>query len=153
MDEKQKLIRQVIDLQRRINYAMGRCAAEPWLGLNLTIAQLKSLVFISNKGVTNSRALAQALGVTPPNVTGIVDRLVEQRLITRQEDPQDRRRLQLRATPKGEAMLQGLRERAMTEVSEILSTLNREDLLLLIRGLSSLAKAIEAKRREKSEND
>jgi len=52
------------------------------MDLSLTIGQLKSLFFIDFEGSTNFKKLATALGVTPPNVTGIVDHLVEQGLVT-----------------------------------------------------------------------
>lgn len=140
MNRKSDLISEIIALQRQVNRAL-RQAPDAWLGLNLTIAQLKTLFVISNRGSTNSRTLAEALAVTPSNVTGIVDRLVEHELVSRQEDPKDRRALQLRVTDKGETLLAGLRERRMTHLSEMLALLDSGELATVAQGLVLLAKA------------
>ena len=142
MNGKPELVIEAVELQRRVNRAL-RQTPDPWLGLNLTIAQLKTLFFISNRGSTNSRSLAEALAVTPSNVTGIIDRLVEHQLVSRQEDPKDRRALQLRVTDKGESILAGLRERRATHMSEILEQLTEKDLNRIIEGLTLLVKAAE----------
>ena len=113
-------------------------------GLNLTVPQLKSLFFISNQGVTNPGKLAEGLGVTPPNVTGIVDRLVEQGFLTRQENREDRRALVLQVTEKGESLLSDLRERRASSMRDVLAHLSLEELSYLARGLSALVRAAEA---------
>ncbi len=143
MDDKAHLISEVVDLHRRVNRALRQHGPEAWMELNLTVAQLKSLFFISNRGSSNSRKLAEALGVTPANVTGIVDRLVEQGLVSRQENPEDRRVLLLRATDKGEAILADLRERRITHLSDVLAGLSAEELAIVAQGLALLARAAE----------
>jgi DNA-binding MarR family transcriptional regulator len=142
-ESRDELIARIIDLYASINHAMRQLKAEPWMELDLTIAQLKSLVFISHEGSTNPKNLAMALGVTPSNVTGIVDRLIEQGLVNRREDPQDRRMLRLRSTEKGEALLTGLREKAIAGLSSVLAKMSSEELSVLVTGLSSFAHAIE----------
>ena len=109
------------------------------MGLNITVPQVKTLFFVSNRRETNSTRLAAALGVTPPNVTGIVDRLVEQGLMVRQESPEDRRALLLRVTEKGESVLSGLRERRTGVMREILESLDAEALSQLTGALAKLA--------------
>ena len=113
------------------------------MALPLTIGQLKSLFFISNEGGTSSKKLAEALGVTPTNVTGIVDRLVKQGLVSRAEDPNDRRMLLLKSTKAGEELIYGLRERKRTGFSRVLAGMGDDELLVLQRGLTSLVKAIQ----------
>jgi len=109
--DKAKLVGEIIQLQQQLSKAMGQYAPEAWMDLSLTIAQLKSLLFIDFEGSTNFRKLATALGVTPPNVTGIVDRLVEQGLVSRTENPENRRMSILKTTDNGKVLLAKLRER------------------------------------------
>jgi DNA-binding MarR family transcriptional regulator len=92
--------------------------------------------------------LAAALGTTPANVTGIVDRLVEHDLVSRSENVQDRRMLLLRTTSKGEELLANLRERRRNIMSDILARLNTDELAVLAKGLTSLVKATEAQEGE-----
>ena len=141
--EKAELISEAIELQRRLTQLLGRQAIDVWMNLNLTIAQLKSLFFIASEGSTNLRRVASALGVTPSNITGIVDRLVEQGLVSRQENPEDRRMFELRATDKGKMLLTNLWERRTGYISEILARMNTQQLFTLVQGLSSLVSTAE----------
>lgn len=139
--EKSDLISEIIKLDREAHRVIRQHSFDAWMGLNLTVPQLKSLFFISNRQGSNSRKLATALGVTPPNVTGIVDRLCEQGLLVRQQLPEDRRVLMLKTTEKGETVLSDLRERRISTMREILTHLGVEELSCLVEGLSALVKA------------
>ena len=141
--EKAQLIQQVIELQRKVNRMLRRQVPDAWMELSLTLAQLKSLFFISSEGNTNVRKLAAALSVTSANVTGIVDRLVKQGLVTRRENPEDRRMLLLQVTDKGRTLITDLRERQTSRLSEILDYLGPDELSTLAQGLLSLLKACE----------
>jgi DNA-binding MarR family transcriptional regulator len=152
--DKQELISEIIKLDRQIQRVIRRHSADAWMGLNLTVPQIKTLFFVSNQRGTNPTKLATALGVTPPNVTGIVDRLVEQGLLVRQNSTEDRRALVLHITEKGESVLSGLRERRTGAMREILECLDAGDLSLLAKGLSKLAGVTQAyKEKNSSEND
>ena len=126
--------------------------SEAWLELNLTIAQLKSLIFVHSEGTTNFKTLATVMRVTPPNVTGIIDRLVEQGLVSREENPDNRRMQILKVTDKGEDLLKGLRERGPKRMSGILKLLSIEDLSALYRGLSALIRAAESGKSQSQES-
>lgn len=147
MMDRAKLIEEIIQLQR-MSHSMGRYAPEVWMDLNLTIGQLKSLFFIESEGGTNVKKLATALGVTPPDVTRIVDRLVKQGLVNRRENPKDRRMLLLQATEKGRTLLARLIENKTTHLSHILAHLSTEELTTLAQGLTALVKAAEVQRGE-----
>ena len=136
-----KSIEEIIEFQRETNRLLGNFAAEPWIELSLTIAQLKSLFFIADKGKTNFKKLADALGVTPPNVTGIVDRLVDHGLVSRTENPEDRRIMLLQITTKGRNLLHNLQQNRASHMSSILEHLDQNDLAALHRGLEALVGA------------
>jgi MarR family transcriptional regulator, organic hydroperoxide resistance regulator len=144
--EKEALLKEIIDNQRLINRYLQRYNPDVWMGLNLTIAQVKSLFYILSEGTINFRQLSAAMKVTPSNVTGIIDRLVEQDLVTRTENPEDRRMLMLRLTEKGENLINNLREHRLNEMSSIVSKMSKEDLEIVRKGFSVLAKAVEIER-------
>ena len=144
--EREKLIEKIIQLQHQLMYAMDKDESMVWMELNLTIAQLKSLLFIYFEGITNFIKLANALGVTPPNVTGIINRLVEQELVTREENPEDRRTFILRATETGKALIEGLRESGINRMAVILGQLSIEELITLETGLTTLVRTVEDNR-------
>lgn len=146
--DKARLIKKILDLERRLSQALSQYTPGPWLGLNLTVAQLKCLVLIASERSTNSKRLAEALGVTPANITSIADRLVEQGLVSRRENPEDRRMLLIELTEKGDNLLRNLRERGMSRLSEVLSLMAPEDLKALERGLSALVRVAEEQKYE-----
>jgi MarR family transcriptional regulator, organic hydroperoxide resistance regulator len=143
-----ELTEEITRLQR-LSHAMGQYAPEAWMDLNLTIGQLKSLFFIDSEGRTNFRKLASALGVTPPDVTRIVDRLVEQGLVSRRENPDDRRMQLLHTTNKGKVLLTKLRENRTTHLYRILAHLSTQELATVAKGLDALVRAAELQREEK----
>jgi DNA-binding MarR family transcriptional regulator len=138
--DRTKLTEKIIRLQQQVSQVMGQYTPEAWMDLSLTIVQLKSLFFIDFEGSTNFRKLAVALGVTPPDVTRIVDRLVEQGLVSRRENPEDRRMLLLQATEKGKALLARLKQSKTTHMYHILAQLNIEEIETLAEGLTALAR-------------
>ena len=140
--EREELINEIIKQQHQLMYAMDRDESMAWMELNLTIAQLKSLLFIYFEGTTNFIKLANALRVTPPNVTGIINRLVEQELVTREENPEDRRTFILRTTETGKALIEGLRESGINRMAIILGQLSMEELTTLETGLAVLVKVV-----------
>jgi DNA-binding MarR family transcriptional regulator len=147
---REELIAQIIETQRRMNRVIRERTLDSWVKLSLTIPQLKSLFYISRHGRVNLSGLASGIRVTPANVTGIADRLVEQELLTRIPDPDDRRILWLRVTDKGEALLANLREGRTSEMHKILDRLSTDDLSVLARALDVLARAAEVTEREES---
>jgi DNA-binding MarR family transcriptional regulator len=141
--EKEELIKKIIELQHKEDRFRRQYEVDIWMSLTLTKAQLKSLFFISNRGTTNSKELSAALGVTPTNTTGIVDRLVKQGLVNRTEDTKDRRISLLRTTDKGEELVTKLRERRRGYMLEILLHMNTDELTAIVQGLGSLVNAME----------
>ena len=98
---KCELINDIVELHRRVNRSLRQSNLDAWMQLTLTVPQVKSLFFITNHGSTNFKNLAVGLKVTQSNLTRVIDRLVEQDLISRTENPDDRRMMLLKATDKG----------------------------------------------------
>jgi DNA-binding MarR family transcriptional regulator len=72
--------------------------------------------------------LAAILHVHPSTLTGVIQRLVAQRLLTRDHDPDDRRRAVLRLTPGGaraNALREGTVEAAVAETLQGVSARDR----------------------------
>jgi MarR family transcriptional regulator, organic hydroperoxide resistance regulator len=151
--EKAELIKEVVELNRRVNRAMRQSTPDAWMQVNMTVPQVKSLFFISNAGSTNIKKLANALQVTPSNLTGVIDRLVEQGLVTRMENPGDRRMTILQPTEKGESLVSELRERRISYLSQALADLSPQELKTIGDGLDLLARVTEAQANASRMND
>jgi MarR family transcriptional regulator, organic hydroperoxide resistance regulator len=150
---KSEKIGEINELFRLVGHSMARYACEYWKNLEVPLAQLKSLVIISIRGSINIHNLALELEVTPGNVTGIVDRLLEQGLVVRTQDLGDRRINILQLTEKGRDVISNIHEAGMYKMVEILNHLDQEGLEYLERGTRAFLAAIEAHQKENSEQD
>jgi len=72
----------------------------------LTMAQLGAMFHIHQKGACGVSDIGSDLGVTNSAASQMLERLVQLRLITRSEDPTDRRVKQIVLTDKGRQILQ-----------------------------------------------
>ncbi|HET7328269.1 MAG TPA: MarR family transcriptional regulator [Nocardioidaceae bacterium] len=80
----------------------------------LTPARAHLLWVLQQSGPSTQRDLADALGVSPRNVTGLVDSLEASRLVTRRPHPTDRRATLVTFTAEGERIAaQMTRDKAM----------------------------------------
>ena len=143
-----ELVEEMIELQRRIDRDRRQYELDAWMHLNLSIGQLKSLFFISNRGATSLSKLAAALRVTPTNTTGIVDRLLKRGLITRTESPDDRRVLLLRTTPLGDELITELRQKRKERMAELFNRLSEEEAKYMAEALKIMVRVIEVQREE-----
>jgi DNA-binding MarR family transcriptional regulator len=91
-----------------------------WISLDLTMAQLKALMIVLQTGGVASRGLAEHLSISPSAVTPLVDQLVEQKLVTREDDPSDRRVVLIRPTARAIALRRRLLETSRAAVVELL---------------------------------
>ncbi len=79
---------------------------------NLSMSQIVALLNIHRQGVCSVSDLSEELGVTSAAVSQMLERLVQQELVARSEDPHDRRAKQIILTDKGHQLIQeGFRAR------------------------------------------
>lgn len=141
--DKQELINRLISLQQRRGKILRRHNIQDVVKLGLTTKQLKSLFIIVEEEHISSKKLAEILEVTPANVTGIIDRLIERNLVIREINPDDRRVVFLMPTDKGKDIIASLEHDVTRHISSILSSMTVEDLEHFYKGLSAFIKALE----------
>lgn len=73
---------------------------------NLSMSQMGALLQIHRKGVCGVSDIGDDLGITSAAASQMLERLVQQALIERTEDPNDRRAKQIVLTDKGCQLLQ-----------------------------------------------
>ena len=88
---------QVLHLATLVETDMTRFRRET----GLTAARIHLLWLLGAAGPSTQQSLARALGVSPRNVTGLVDGLVASGHVTREAHPTDRRATLVTATPTG----------------------------------------------------
>ncbi|MCJ7830372.1 MAG: MarR family transcriptional regulator [Desulfobacterales bacterium] len=86
---------------RRILRATELFARDLAHAVGLTPAQLRVLQIVAEKGSATPKVLANQMGVSQATVTALVDKLVMRGLVQRVPSEQDRRQINLLATPQG----------------------------------------------------
>ena len=106
----------------------------------LTRIQLYALYTIEQQGGLAMGHVASALHCDASNVTGIVDRLVAQGLVVRQESEQDRRAKILQLTTAGKEMIADITSKLPVSIGcASLSSDERETLYDLVRKVAVTA--------------
>jgi DNA-binding MarR family transcriptional regulator len=105
----------------------------------LSPARLSALSVLVFGGPRTISALAAAEQVRLPTMSGIVRGLEEDRLVRREDDPNDRRTARIHATARGRKLLLRGRARRVDNLAERLKALNRDEL----RTLAAAAELIE----------
>jgi len=109
-----------------------------WTDLGLTLPTLKVIVLIRAEPGAPSGVIASRLGVTPSTVTGLVDRLVHQGLVRREEDLRDRRLVRNFLTEAGERTVGDLERQAREAISGLLAELSDAQLARFVDGLDDV---------------
>ena len=82
--------------------------------------------------------------IRPPSVTGVVDRLVRDGLVTRQALPQDRRVKEIRLTARGRQRVDDVLAVHGGQIAKVLAGLTSEDQAELQRLLGLLGRHLES---------
>ena len=112
-----------------------------WLDTEITMPQFKTLMVLFGMNQATMGELAEALGTGVSTVTGIVDRLVDQGLVAREEDRHDRRVVVGRPTAKGLALVDRLMVATRELTTRALKRLSPEDLVRVAEGVRLLCQA------------
>lgn len=103
-----------------------------------TAAQYTALtVLLSRPGITSSE-LARRSFVRAQSMAGTIGPLIEQGLISRAQDPDNARRLLLRATPRGRAAVTRLQDEVAALQSRLVDGLDQQQLEALSAALRTL---------------
>jgi DNA-binding MarR family transcriptional regulator len=106
----------------------------------LSLTQVKALVALDAEqaGPCPIRQLAEELGITPPTATRAIDALVERDLVSRIEDPDDRRVRRIAITEAGHRLVGELASRRTAELEAFAEGLNGSQRRKLITALEAL---------------
>ena len=142
--DRAALLRRLDDLHASFDRRALTTWAEPLLSTSLTMQQLKVLTLIAaERDRATGHDLAETLHVSVATMSGLVDRLVEQEMVQRRDDPADRRIRRLSVTGLGTATLRALISSGNTMPPQVLERLGDADLGALVQGLEALDTVME----------
>ena len=102
---------------------------------NVPHSHIKVLFYLIHNGPISISKMAKELCISKPNMTPVIDKLVEEGLVTRDYDPTDRRVILIQTTPKALEFLKETQEYVKEIIKEKLSSLNDEDINTLSTSL------------------
>ncbi len=139
--DREAMIEATLRAQRAAMQGMHAAANPAWMGLDLTMAQMKALIVLADDAVLTVGALATRLGLGKPAASILVEKLVQLEFATRAEDVLDRRRTHVRLTARGEDLIAQLRQGGQDHLRALLERLSSADLAALCQGIQALAVA------------
>jgi len=111
-----------------------------WMHIDLTMVQLKALMIVVGEHGATGGQLARGLGVSLSTVTGVVDRLVAHGLVSRGEDPVDRRITRVDATAGGQALVDQLYSYRQERMRRVLEGLSSDELRTVRHAMEYLSR-------------
>jgi DNA-binding MarR family transcriptional regulator len=112
--------------------------------LGITARQATFLWLVKRSPGLSLAELAAEEGISPPAMSGHVDRLERAGLLVRERSTDDRRRVGLRLTEDGERLMRRIRARRTSWLADRLRTLETQELESIEAAVPSLVKLVEA---------
>lgn len=116
---QERLVRKHMERLRNAGANEDVCA-------NLTFPQCNMLMVLRDVGSVSLKDLAEALQVSAPSASTMVDRLVDLGVVDREQNPEDRRTIQVRLNTTGEGALAEMESSLLGEIVRIFGRLGPE---------------------------
>ena len=107
----------------------------------LSMPQVSLLYRLYYRGQCGVTDIADHLAVTSPAASQMVERLVQQGLLERNEDPSDRRAKQVALSPAGRELMKESIEARVRWMAELTTVLSRDEQATIVAALDALTSA------------
>jgi len=139
LGDRDSVLEAVLTASRALVAMAARSLADA--GEEVTLTQYRSLVVLASRGPQGVASLAEAVAVTPPTASRLVDRLVRKGLVRRRADRHDRRQVRIGLTESGRHLVNLVTERRRQEIATLLTSIPHEIQQSMATGLRQLAEA------------
>lgn len=112
----------------------------------ITLSQSYSIVEIGRAGTISLNQLTEILGVDKSTVSRSVDKLVNNGILVRDTDPEDRRSVNLRLSDKGRSIFAEVEKRTTVYFEKVVADMTDDKLKQIIESLQYLAQALKGSR-------
>jgi len=138
-DDTNELVTALLTASRVLVGVSARTVAE--VEDTVTLTQFRTLVVLDNHPAINLNTLADLLQVTPSTAMRMIDRLLVTDLVTRRDNPTNRREVLLDLTPAGRRIVRRVTARRRSELARIVAAMPARQHSALIRALRAFAVA------------
>ena len=146
--DREALLQEAVHMQKLVLGLLfqQRTTLPYWLELHISMAQLKGMFVLSHLKRSTIGEFAETLHIGRSSASLLVDHMVQDGLVERAEGTEDRRRTLICLSPRGEEMLDRLRQEHAEHnlLPAWLEKLSLSDLQALTQGLRALAAVAQA---------
>jgi DNA-binding MarR family transcriptional regulator len=135
---------QIIADFKQTTWAMKCAMSERLVRLGVSMAQFHIAVTLQRNGVMTMSRLADLLGVSLSNASGLIDRLEERGYVERSRVPEDRRIVMVRITGAGARLIEENDALSDELMRDVLGRLDPAELPAIARATAGVRAALEA---------
>jgi DNA-binding MarR family transcriptional regulator len=126
--DNEQLIADIMGAQQRLQHLFAYDRSDPLFSSHLTLSQLRILMLLSRSDGMSGRELSERIGVGLAALSGMIDRLVTNDLVIRQEDPHDRRVRRISLSTSGAELIGSIITAGAEKQRRLLSRLSDHEL-------------------------
>jgi DNA-binding MarR family transcriptional regulator len=116
-----------------INFSRSsKLRSKATLGMNLV------MMLLNKHGTLAMSQLSRMMAIPKPNVTALIDKMIDKGLVERIHGENDRRVINIRLTKKGMKLKNEIDNTIKSDISQQLSKLSGEDIILLYESLNKV---------------
>ncbi len=111
----------------------------------ITLPQFWALIYLGRQEKSKMSSIAGYLGISRAATTGLVDRLIVQKLVSRKDDLKDRRIVWIELTSKGEEVISRIKKQKIQTLIEVfgkISSKDRERYLNILQQVAKIANTL-----------
>ena len=109
---------------------------------NIPLSHVQVMAMLNDNGSMNVSEISRRLGIAKPNITPLIDRLIEEKYVERHRDEKDRRMVNINICPEGENILEDIRIKMRTLVGKWATGLTATDLRDLNESLETIHRVL-----------
>lgn len=143
-DREMQLIDEVLTILPEIGRNVFRGMASDPIAHGRSLGQMKVLSCLHHNGRLSVTELASALGVTMSTASELIDKLVDDGLLLREMNPQDRRQVLVVLTPAAEEFGRRFHDLRRTQIRRAFDLLEPDERPIFVKSLRAWARALEA---------
>lgn len=140
--------REIWVLYMKVLTSAGLGDVSEWMKLDMSMPQMKVLMLLNNHGTLKVSDIAEKMGASLSNTTGLLDRLEKSEFVKRSHSEEDRRSVVVQLTENAKKIFRGLYEKGHLKLKRSLETAVPEEKQAVSEGLSILSRALEKAKKE-----
>jgi DNA-binding MarR family transcriptional regulator len=101
-------------------------------------SEFKVMMILQRKNSIPTSKIGKWLGISKPNMTAVIDKLIADDYVEREQNPEDRRIVDISLTDRGRKYMAGCKAEARESVKNRLAAMSEEDITTLYSSLENI---------------